>query len=252
MCFKIWGQLPCVFVPSFHICFCFPCENPQSSFTLPSTTSGTPLFLSATRPSHSATLRSLLLHTTPQSPRDAPQCSSASPRTCTAAHPYWMSTTARHLTPAGRPATICVPASRAVAATPRSLTPQPTSARPASLWTLSPPCPSPAPTWMATKSSHPNTQALLMVDRSTEAPHLPIRAVREEMGASGRAPCASQGRCHSHCQRCPTCILSPLPHPHRPRSHTSPLRTRRSGPAHIPSALRGHWACPLLLCPLVS
>lgn len=76
----------------------------QSSVTLPSTTSATLQYLSATRPSHSAILQSRLRPTTPRSNRDVPRFCSASPQTCTAAHPCWTSMTARLPTPAGHPA----------------------------------------------------------------------------------------------------------------------------------------------------
>lgn len=224
---------------------------PQCSFTLPSTTSATLPYHSATRLSHNDTPQSHPRHTIPRSSSDAPRCCSVSPRTCTAAHLYWMSTMDQPLTPTDHLASTSEPASRVAAVTRRWLTPQLTSAHPAFRWTQSPPCLSHDPTLRATQSS-PSTSVPLTVFCSIGLRHVPIKVVQGKTGASGRVPCASQERCHFHCQRWHIFILSPpllrhlCPGPH---SH---LKMKKNGPVRIPSAHHEHWVCSLLQWPAMS
>lgn len=231
---------------------CFFCLFLQCSFTLLSTTSATPQFLSVTPQFHSGILQSLHNPTTPQSSSGALQCCSAFPPICTAVRPYLMSTMDRLRTRTGLPASTLEPASRVVEVTQKLQILRLISAHPASPSTRSPPFLSQGPTLRATQSSSPNMLAPPTVGYSTEDPSLPTKVEQEKIVALERAPCATPERCRFRFQKWPTFITSHLLHLHPLHSPNSPPKMRKSGPARIPSVHQGHWACFLRQLPAVS
>lgn len=95
----------------------FPTLSPQCSSILPSTTSVTLQFPSATLPSLSGIRQ--CRHITPRSSSGALRCCSVCPPTCTAAPRFWTSAMDLPLIPTDRPPSTWEPASRVAAVTQR-------------------------------------------------------------------------------------------------------------------------------------